>query len=141
LFSNLLRNAHLAYLRGSGYIGDLVNGFIASFQTGKTDMPPTQDENQAAPAADRAAPAPGKMRVEDVTMAMLGDERLSALEQANMDRRIKGLPAWLLPDFVRTHPDKFADVDFELDHAEHAQRAAAAPAPAAVNRLDQRPVR
>lgn len=102
---------------------------------------PGQDDNQSAPAAPRAQPAPGKMRVEDVTMAMLGDERMSALEQANMDRRIKGLPAWLLSDFIRAHPDKFADVDFELDHAEHAARAAAAPAPAAVNRLDQRPVR
>ena len=105
-------------------------------------MPESQNDANAAPAvADRAEPAPGKMRVEQKTLDQFDDGQRGALQQANMERTTRGLPQWLIADYVRVHPDKFPDVDYELDHAEHADRVRAAAVPPDNARIDQRPVR
>lgn len=106
-------------------------------------MPESQDNPSAIDAmSDRpAGPAPGKLRVEHKTVDQFTEEQRSALTQGNTERTIKGLPSWLVADFVRANPGKFPDVDFELDHAEHKARAEAAPAPSNATRVDQRPVR
>lgn len=90
---------------------------------------------------DKTAAAPGKVRVDEKALATFDDGQASALKQANMERTARGLPNWLIEDYVRCHPDKFSDVDFELDHAEHADRVKAAAVPPDNLRVDQRQVR
>ena len=90
---------------------------------------------------DKTAAAPGKVRVDEKTLESFDDGQRGTLQQANMERTTRGLPGWLIPDFVRCHPDKFPDVDYELDHAEHLERVKSVAIPPDEFCKDQRPVR
>ena len=80
------------------------------------------------------------IRVDEMTLEKFNEDQRSALKQANMERTTRGLRNWLIADYVRVHPDKFPDVDYETDHAEHKARVSSAPEPGP-ERVDQRAVR
>lgn len=98
-------------------------------------MPPTQDDS----AAQGPAPAPGKITVEQMTLAKFNDDQLGALKQANMERTTRGLPQWEIADYVRVHPGKFPEVDHEFDDQQAVERNKTAAKPSAASRVDQRP--
>ncbi len=109
------------------------------------DNQPDWDAPVIAPMVqDKPAPtaaAPGKVRVEHKTLETWDDGQRGALQQANMERTARGNPHWIIADYVRCHPDKFPDVDFELDHNEHLERVKEVQLPPDEFRKDQRPVR
>lgn len=97
------------------------------------------DEEIAAVIA--AGPQEGKLTVAQKTLETWDEGQRGGLQQANMERTTRGNPHWLIADYVRSHPDKFPDVDFKLDEAEHLHRVKSIQLPPDEFRKDQRLVR